>query len=101
MDTIILLFFVSLIFLLNVNFFILFRKKKLNLILSGIIMLILSPVLGFISGSWMLHEYDWSGGGTGEGPAYGGAFIGVATVINGLFLLGTGILLWLVSLIRK
>ena len=66
MDVLILLLFILVIISLNVAFFILFRKEKLNLIVSGIIMMIVAPVLGFLSGALFLHFYDWSSGGTGE-----------------------------------
>ncbi len=77
MDVLILLLFILLIISLNVAFLILFKKGKLNLIVSGIIMIILAPVIGFLSGALFLHFYDWSSGGTGEGAGYGGAFLGL------------------------
>ena len=71
-DTLILFLVIFILILLNVAFFIMFKKEKLNLLASGIIMIILAPVIGFSSGALFLYFYDWSSGGTGEGAGYGG-----------------------------
>jgi heme/copper-type cytochrome/quinol oxidase subunit 4 len=92
MDILILLLFILILISLNIAFFILFKKGKLNLIVLGIIMMILAPVLGFLSGALFLHFYDWSSGGTGEGAGYAGAFLGLITLANGILILVIGII---------
>lgn len=94
MATLILFLFILVLLMLNGAIFILFKKGKLNLILSGIIMMMLAPVFGFSSGALFLHFYDWNSGGTGEGAGYGGAFVGLITVANGVLLLVIGIIRW-------
>ncbi|RHW43526.1 inner-membrane translocator [Neobacillus notoginsengisoli] len=94
MDTFILLLVIFILLLLNIASFLLFKNGKLNLIASGIIMMLLAPVIGFSSGALFLHFYDWSSGGTGEGAGIGGAFLGLLT-------LGNGILILLVGFIRS
>ncbi|WP_409271628.1 inner-membrane translocator [Neobacillus sp. SCS-31] len=86
----ILLVVIFILILLNVTFFIFFKKGKLNLYVSGTIMMILAPVIGFSSGALLLHYYDWSSGGTGEGAGYGGAFLGLLTLANGILILIIG-----------
>lgn len=92
MENFILTLFILLIISLNIGFFMLFKKGKLNLMVSGIIMMILAPVIGFSSGALFLHFYDWSSGGTGEGAGYGGAFLGLTTLANGILLLAIGLI---------
>jgi hypothetical protein len=101
MEGLILVFFILILILLNVVFFILFKKGKLNLMLSGIIMMILAPVIGFSSGALFLHFYDWSSGGTGEGAGYGGAFLGLITLVNGFLILVIGIIRWILYFVKK
>ncbi|MEH7126512.1 inner-membrane translocator, partial [Bacillus sp. JJ1773] len=67
MGNLILTLFILIIISLNVVFFTLFKKGKLNLMVSGILMMVLAPMIGFSSGALFLHFYDWSSGGTGEG----------------------------------
>jgi hypothetical protein len=101
MEGLLLVLFILILILLNVVFFILFKKGKLNLMLSGIIMMILAPVIGFSSGALFLHFYDWSSGGTGEGAGYGGAFLGLITVVNGFLFLVIGIIRWILNFVKK
>lgn len=101
MDDLILSLFIIVIISLNIAIFILFKKGKLNLIVSGIIMMILAPVFGFSSGALFLHFYDWNSGGTGEGAGYGGAIIGLITLANGVLILVIGIIRWGIKLIVK
>ena len=82
-------------------FFILFKKGKLNLLASGIILIILAPVIGFSSGALFLHFYDWSSGGTGEGAGYGGAFLGLLTLANGILILMIGFIRSIVMYIKN
>lgn len=92
METLILSLFIIVIISLNIAIFTLFKKGKLNLIVSGIMMMILAPVFGFSSGALFLHFYDWNSGGTGEGAGYGGAFLGLLTLVNGVLILVIGII---------
>jgi hypothetical protein len=64
-------------------------------------MMILAPVIGFSSGALFLHFYDWSSGGTGEGAGYGGAFLGLITVVNGFLFLVIGIIRWILNFVKK
>lgn len=93
---IILILFILVIISLNIVIFILFGKGKLNLMVSGIIMMILAPVLGYLTGASYLYFYDWSSGGTGEGAGYGGAFLGIITLANGALILVIGIIRWII-----
>ena len=101
MEGLILTLFILILISLNVVFFILFKKGKLNLMVSGIIMMILAPVMGFSSGALFLHFYDWSSGGTGEGAGYGGAFLGLITLANGVLILVIGIIRWFLHFVKK
>ncbi|WP_017381781.1 hypothetical protein [Paenisporosarcina sp. TG-14] len=94
MDALILFLFIIVIIMLNIAIFIFYKKGKLNLIISGIILMMLAPVFGFSSGALFLQFYDWSSGGTGEGAGYGGAFLGLITLANGVLLLVFGIIRW-------
>ena len=87
-ENLILILYVLILVSLNVVFFTLFRKGILNRMISGIIMMVLAPVIGFSSGAVFLHFYHWSSGGTGEGAGYGGAFLGFITIANGILILG-------------
>lgn len=101
MENLILLLFIIILLSLNIIFFKLFKKRKLNLIISGIIMMIIAPVIGFSSGALFLHFYDWSSGGTGEGAGFGGAFLGLITIANGILIFLIGIIRWVITLFRK
>ncbi|WP_374719032.1 inner-membrane translocator [Parageobacillus toebii] len=97
MDIIIFWAFVLIILLLNVAAFNLYKNGKLNLIFSGIIMLFLAPVFGVSSGALFLHLVA----GAGEGAGYGGAFLGLITLVNGAIILVIGIILWLVRFFKS
>lgn len=101
MEGLILTVFILIIISLNVASFIFFKKGKLNLMIAGIIMMILAPVLGFSSGALFLHFYDWSSGGTGEGAGYGGAFVGLITLVNGILLVLIGMVMFIIRVITK
>ncbi|MGE7944936.1 hypothetical protein ACQKNB_23065 [Lysinibacillus xylanilyticus] len=62
MENLFLILYVLILVSLNVVFITLFRKGILNLMVSGIIMMVLAPVIGFSSGAVFLHFYDWSSG---------------------------------------
>ncbi|MEK4626777.1 MAG: inner-membrane translocator [Solibacillus sp.] len=101
MDTLILYLFIIVIISLNIASYILFKKGKLNLIISGIIMMMLAPVFGFSSYSLFHYFYDWNSGGTGEGAGYGGAILGLITLANGVLIIVIGIIRWGIKLIAK
>jgi hypothetical protein len=101
MEGLILVVFIFILISLNVAFFTLFKKGKLNPIISGIIMMVLAPVIGFSSGSLFLHFYDWNSGGTGEGAGYGGAFLGLITFANGILIFVFGLIRWFLHFVKK
>ncbi|MEH7380256.1 inner-membrane translocator [Bacillus sp. JJ1533] len=101
MEGLILALFILILIFLNVAFFTLFKTGKLNLLLSGIIMMILGPVIGFSSGALFLHFYDWSSGGTGEGAGYGGAFLGLITLANGVLIFVIGMIRGFLLFMKK
>ena len=93
MDHLILIFYILVLISLNAGAFFWFRKGKLNLIVSGFLMMMLAPLIGFSSGALVLHFYDWSSGGTGEGAGLAGAFLGLITLANGFLILTIGMIL--------
>jgi uncharacterized membrane protein YwzB len=101
MEGLILAVFIFILISLNVVFFTLFKKGKLNPMISGILMMLLAPVIGFTSGSFFLHFYDWSSGGTGEGAGFGGAFLGLITLANGVLIFVFGVIRWLLRIVKK
>lgn len=101
MEGLILAIFILTLISLNVVFFTLFKKGKLNLTVSGIIIMVHAPVIGFSSGALFLHFYDWSSGGTGEGAGYGGAFLGLITFANGFLIFVIGIIRWFLHFVKK
>lgn len=101
MEGLILGLFILILISLNVVLFTFLKKGKLNLMVSGSIMMVLSPVIGFSSGALFLHFYDWNSGGTGEGAGYGGAFLGLITLANGVLLFVIGIIRWLLYFMKK
>lgn len=100
MDSLILMVFIGLIISLNILFLTLFFKRSFSPLISGMIMMILTPVFGFSSGALFYQFYDWSGGGTGEGAGYGGAFIGIITLLNGVIIFIIGLIRWTLSLFK-
>ncbi|PLT28058.1 inner-membrane translocator [Peribacillus deserti] len=101
MESIILVVFILVITSLNILFYLLYRKGKLSLIVSGLIMMMLAPLLGFFSGALLHQFYDWNSGGTGEGAGYGGAILGLLTFVNGIIILVTGIIRSIYQFIKK
>lgn len=101
MEGLILILFCLIIILLNVIFIRMFKKRKLNLVASGIIMMILAPLIGLSSGALFHHFYDWSSGGTGEGAGIGGAFLGLITLANGVLILVIGIIRSIIKFVKK
>ncbi len=101
MDYLILALFILILVSLTIISFVLFKKKKVNLMVSGIMIMLLGPVIGFSSGALFLHFYDWSSGGTGEGAGYGGAILGLVTIANGILIFLIGMIGWMITLFRK
>lgn len=101
MDYLILALFILILISLTIISFVLFKKKKVNLMVSGIMIMLLGPVIGFSSGALFLHFYDWSSGGTGEGAGYGGAILGLVTIANGVLIFLIGMIGWMLTLFRK
>ncbi|WP_462405397.1 inner-membrane translocator [Gracilibacillus sp. Marseille-QA3620] len=101
MDYLILALFILILISLTIISFVLFKKKKVNLMVSGIIIMLLGPVIGFSSGALFLHFYDWSSGGTGEGAGFGGAILGLVTIANGVLIFLIGMIGWMLTLFRK
>ncbi|MFD1739676.1 inner-membrane translocator [Bacillus salitolerans] len=97
MDSLIILLFILMIIALNVATFVLVKKNKLNIMLSGLIIIVLAPVIGFSSGALLYQTYDFSSGGTGEGAGYGGAFLGLITIGNGLLIFLIGFIRWIIK----
>lgn len=101
MDYLILALFILILISLTIISFVLFKKKKVNLMVSGIMIMLLGPVIGFSSGALFLHFYDWSSGGTGEGAGFGGAILGLVTIANGILIFLIGMIGWMITLFRK
>ncbi|MUK89498.1 inner-membrane translocator [Ornithinibacillus sp. L9] len=90
MGDFLLVFFIFLLILLNVACYKLYKKGKIALFLVGIIILLVAPVLGFISGSLFYTT------GGGQGAGFGGAFLGLLTVINGLIIILISVVRWII-----
>lgn len=101
MDYLFLALFILILVSLTIISFVLFKKKKVNLMVSGIMIMLLGPVIGFSSGALFLHFYDWSSGGTGEGAGFGGAILGLVTIANGILIFLIGMIGWMITLFRK
>ncbi|WP_010676753.1 hypothetical protein [Bacillus timonensis] len=101
MEDFILFLFILLIISLTITFIVLFKKRKVSLIVSGVIMMILAPIVGFSSGALFLHFYDWDSGGTGEGAGFGGAFLGLITLGIGIVIFIIGIIRWIFTTLKK
>ncbi|MEC1523909.1 ABC transporter permease [Neobacillus niacini] len=88
--------------LLLLNFFAihLYKKRKMPLWGSGLIIGILGPIIAFISGS-ALVKVDHSMGGDGVGAAFGAAFIGIIIVGNGILYFIIGIITGIKNFIKQ
>ena len=85
---------------LNLSAVLLYRKGKMPLWGSGLIIGILGPIIALISGSIFLN-IDHSMGGEGFGAAYSAAFIGFVIVGNGILYLIVGLVIVITNFIRK
>ncbi|WP_286166351.1 ABC transporter permease [Peribacillus frigoritolerans] len=91
--------FLSLL-VLNILAITLYKKEKMPLWGSGLIIGILGPIIAFISGS-VFVKVDHSMGGDGVGAAFGAAFIGIVIVSNGILYFIIGIISVIKNLIRQ
>lgn len=90
----------SSLIVLNVSAILLYRKGKMPLWGSGLIIGILGPIIALITGSIFL-KIDYSMGGDGFGAAYSAAFIGFVIVGNGILYLIVGVVKVIRKFIRK
>jgi len=91
---------ISSLIVLNLSAVLLYRKGKMPLWGSGLIIGILGPIIALISGSIFL-KIDHSMGGEGFGAAYSAAFIGFVIVGNGILYLIVGLLIVITKFVRK
>ena len=77
--------------LLVLNTLAIYKKNKMPLWGSGLIIGILGPIISLISGSYFVSA-DKSMGGDGVGGAFGAAIIGLVIVGNGLIYFIVGII---------
>lgn len=90
----------SSLIVLNVSAILLYRKGKMPLWGSGLLIGILGPIIALITGSIFL-KIDYSMGGDGFGAAYSAAFIGFVIVGNGILYLVIGIVLGIKNFIKR
>lgn len=91
---------ISILIVLNLSAVLLYRKGKMPLWGSGLIIGILGPITALISGSIFL-KIDHSMGGDGFGAAFSAAFIGFVIVGNGILYLIVGLVIVITNFIRK
>jgi ABC-type Co2+ transport system permease subunit len=93
---------VLLLSLLVLNFLAisLYKKGKMPLWGSGLIIGILGPIIAFIAGS-VFVKVDQSMGGDGVGAAFGAAFIGIVIVGNGILYFIIGIISVIKNFIKQ
>lgn len=90
----------SSLIVLNVSAILLYRKGKMPLWGSGLIIGILRPIIALITVSIFL-KIDYSMDGDGFGAAYSAAFIGFVIVGNGILYLVIGIVLGIKNFIKR
>ncbi len=90
----------SSLIVLNVSAILLYKKGKMPLWGSGLLIVILGPIIALITGSIFL-KIDYSMGGDGFGAAYSAAFIGFVIVGNGILYLVIGIVLGIKNFIKR
>ena len=91
---------ISSLIVLNLSAVLLYRKGKMPLWGSGLIIGILGPIIALISGSIFL-KIDHSMGGDGFGAAFSAAFIGFVIVGNGILYLIVGLVIVITNFIRQ
>ena len=82
MDSIILWTYLIIILVLNYTAVKLHKSGQRRLYVSGLVVLVLAPILAFITRFLLLHYTD-----AGEGAGYGGFFVGFVTFVNGIVIL--------------
>ncbi|MEH7108847.1 ABC transporter permease [Bacillus sp. JJ1764] len=97
-----LVWMILLVALLLLNFMAIssYNKKNTSFLWSGLLICIMGPVIGFISGSIFVN-LDHVEGGTGEGGAIGAAFIGLIILGNGMIYLIVGIIMMISHFFKK
>ena len=85
---------------LNLSAVLLYKKGKMPLWGSGLIIGVLGPIIALISGSIFLN-IDHSMGGEGFGAAFSAAYIGFVIVFNGILYLVIGIVLVIKNFIQR
>ena len=100
MDGLIWMIILVLLALLNSAAIQLYKRKNVNFIWSGIIIGILGPLLALSLGA-VFVKVDHSQGSTGEGGAIAAAFIGLIIVGNGILYLLIGLILKIVSWVKR
>lgn len=91
---------ISSLIVLNLSAVLLYRKGKMHLWGSGLIIGILGPIIALISGSIFL-KIDHNMGGEGFGAAFSAAFIGFVIAGNGILYLIVGLLIVITKFVRK
>ncbi|AOH57464.1 ABC transporter permease [Peribacillus simplex] len=99
-DGLIWLVLVVSLLILNALAISLYKRNKMPLWLSGIVIGMLGPIIAFIAGYFFV-KIDHNSGGTGEGAGFGAAFIGLIIVANGIIYLIIGIISKVKSLINQ
>ncbi|PLS18652.1 ABC transporter permease [Bacillus sp. M6-12] len=88
------------LFIINAAAIYLYKNNKMHFIWSGFIISIIGPFLAFLVGG-MFVKMSHNAGGTGEGGALAGAFIGLIIVGNGILYFFIGLALKVSSFIKK
>lgn len=83
MDSVILWSYFIIILLLNYAAVKANQSGRLKLFYSGLILMILAPIIAFITGALMLKLIA----DIGEGAGYGGFFFGFVTFVNGFVMI--------------
>lgn len=90
-DSVILWTYFTVILLLNYAAVKANKSGRLKLFYSGLILMIVAPVIAFITGGLMLKLIA----DIGEGAGYGGFFFGFVTFVNGIVMLAASIFIGL------
>ncbi|RHW43299.1 ABC transporter permease [Neobacillus notoginsengisoli] len=99
-DFLIWIILITVLFIVNYMAISFYNKKNTSFLWSGLLICILGPVIGFITGSTFV-SMDHSAGGTGEGGAIGAAFIGLIILGNGIIYLLVGISLLIGNFFKR
>ncbi|MGD6778139.1 ABC transporter permease [Sutcliffiella horikoshii] len=78
----------------------LYKKGKMSLWGSGLIIGLLGPIIAFISG-FVFVKIEHSMGGSGVGAAFGAAFIGIVIAGNGIVYIIIGIISVIKNFIKQ